>query len=380
MTEKLYDKDAYGHEFTATVLSCEEDKKGYKVVLDKTFFFPEEGGQTPDTGTIDGHEVTYVSIKEDVIAHYLAEPLTVGSTVTGKVDFDHRFLKMQMHSAEHVFSGLVHSRFGYNNVGFHLSDNSATMDYDGKFTYEEALELEKKVNEIIVAGKKITAVYPSKEELAALSYRSKKELSGPVRIVTVEDTDICACCAPHVRNTSEIGLFKIISWENYKSGVRINYLAGFKALEDYERRLSDLREISRTLSFKQGEELRGVKKLNNDFNELKFKDVEIRNKYIELKIKSEKTDGEKGMCVLSSDFSNHIKYASEVLKEYYPKVRAVLCGSDGEGYRFYVESETVDLTEMLKLLKEKFDVKGGGKANAIQGTILAKSRDFCALL
>ena len=150
MTEKLYDKDAYGSEFTATVLSCEEDKRGYKVVLDKTFFFPEEGGQTPDIGTINGIEVTYVGIKDDIIAHYLEEPIATGTTVTGKIDFTHRFRNMQMHSAEHIFSGLVHSRFGYNNVGFHLSDNSATMDYDGKFSYEEALELERKVNEIIV--------------------------------------------------------------------------------------------------------------------------------------------------------------------------------------------------------------------------------------
>lgn len=376
MTEKLYDKDAYGHEFTATVLSCEEDKKGFKVVLDKTFFFPEEGGQTPDTGTINGHEVIHVSIKDDVITHYLNEPLEVGATVTGKVDFDHRFLKMQMHSAEHIFSGLVNSRFGYNNVGFHLSDNSATMDYDGKFSYEEALELERKVNEIIVEGRKITAVYPSKEELAALSYRSKKELTGPVRIVTVEGVDVCACCAPHVRNTSEIGVFKITSWENYKSGVRVNYLAGFRAIEDYERRLSDLREISRTLSFKQGEELAGVVKLNKDLSDLKYKEVDLRNKFIDLKVKSEKTDGENGVCILPSDFSFNMKYACDALKELYPGVRTVLCGSDEEGYRFYAESDTSDLTELLKLLKEKFDVKGGGKKNAIQGTILAKSGEI----
>lgn len=376
MTEKLYDLDAYGHEFTATVLSCEEDKKGFKVVLDKTFFFPEEGGQTPDTGTVNGIEVVHVSIKDDVITHYLSQPLEVGATVTGKVDFDHRFLKMQMHSAEHIFSGLVNSTFGYNNVGFHLSDNSATMDYDGKFSYEDALALERKVNEIIVSGRKITAVYPSKEELAALSYRSKKELSGPVRIVTVDGVDVCACCAPHVRNTSEIGIFKITSWENYKSGVRINYLAGFRAIEDYERKLSDLREISRTLSFKQGDELAGVIKLSKDLSDLKYKEVELRNKYIDLKVQSEKSDSDNGVCILPSDFSPCMKYACDALKEFYSGVRTVLCGSDEEGYRFYAESENTDLTELLKLLKEKFDVKGGGKRNAIQGTILAKSGEI----
>ena len=372
MTEKLYDKDAYGSEFNATVLSCEEDKKGFKVVLDKTIFFPEEGGQTPDQGTLNGIAVTHVAIKDDVITHYLESPLEAGTVVAGRIDFTHRFRNMQMHSAEHIFSGLVFKHFGFNNVGFHLSDNSATMDYDGKFTYEEALKLEKEANEIIIKGKTITAEYPSAEELAKLTYRSKKELSGPVRIVTVEDTDICACCAPHVHNTSEIGIFKIVSFENYKSGVRVNYLAGFRALEDYEKKLSDLREISRTISAKAGEELNGVIKLNDDINAYKFKDIELRNRYIDLKIQSELKESETGICVLPEDFSSCIKYASETLKKHYKDMTVVLCGNDDTGYRFYAESDSINLAEILSDMKKSLEIKGGGKPSAIQGTISAK--------
>ena len=218
----------------------------------------------------------------------------------------------------------------------------------------------------------ITAEYPSAEELAKLTYRSKKELSGPVRIVTVEDTDICACCAPHVHNTSEIGIFKIVSFENYKSGVRVNYLAGFRALEDYEKKLSDLREISRTISAKAGEELNGVIKLNDDINAYKFKDIELRNRYIDLKIQSELKESETGICVLPEDFSSCIKYASETLKKHYKDMTVVLCGNDDTGYRFYAESDSINLAEILSDMKKSLEIKGGGKPSAIQGTISAK--------
>lgn len=377
MTEKLYDNDAYASKFTATVLSCEEDKKGFAVVLDKTLFFPEEGGQTPDKGTINGIEVTHVAIKDDVITHYLEAPIAAGTAVEGEIDFAHRFRNMQMHSAEHIFSGLVFKHFGFNNVGFHLSDNSATMDYDGKFTYEDALKLEKEANEIIIKGKTITAEYPSSEVLATLEYRSKKALSGPIRIVTVEDTDICACCAPHVHNTHEIGQFKIVSFENYKSGVRVSYLAGFRALEDYEKRLSDLREISRTISAKAGEELKGVAKLSEDLGAYKFKDIELRNKYIELKIQSELKDSDTGICILPADFSSCMQFASDALKKHYKGVSVVLCGDDESGYRFYVESNTIDLTKILTDIKNSMNAKGGGKSAAIQGTVIGKAEEFC---
>ncbi|MBO4825232.1 MAG: alanyl-tRNA editing protein [Lachnospiraceae bacterium] len=378
MTEKLYDNDAYASKFGATVLSCEEDKKDFKVVLDKTLFFPEEGGQTPDRGTINGIEVTHVAIKDDVITHYLEAPIAAGTEVEGEIDFTHRFRNMQMHSAEHIFSGLVFKHFGFNNVGFHLSDNSATMDYDGKFTYEDALKLEKEANEIIIKGKTITAEYPSSDVLATLEYRSKKALSGPIRIVTVEDTDICACCAPHVHNTHEIGQFKIVSFENYKSGVRVGYLAGFRALEDYERKLSDLREISRTISAKAGDELKGVAKLCEDINAYKFKDIELKNKYIELKIQSELKDRDIGICVLPAEFSSCMQFASDALKEHYEGVTVVLCGDDDNGYRFYVESDTIDLIKILADIKNSMKVKGGGKSAAIQGTVIGKSADFCS--
>ena len=236
-TIKLYDSHPYDSSFTAHVISCSEMKNGlYDLILDATLFFPEEGGQHADEGTLsysdrENHTlltatVSAVSIQDDIIHHESASLIPVGAEVTGTINFEKRYSNMQNHSGEHILSGLVHSLYGFNNVGFHLSDSEVTADYDGVLTEEDAYRLELEVNRAIQASIPIDCRYPDNQELAALDYRSKKELSGPVRIVTIPGFDICACCAPHVRSTSEIGLFKILSVTSYKGGVRISMLRG----------------------------------------------------------------------------------------------------------------------------------------------------------
>ena len=186
-TIKLYDKDAYQTSFEGCVLSCVEathivvdDKKGnqqaegkdekclYEVVLDQTLFFPEEGGQTPDKGVLGGAKVIDVQIKDEIITHTLDKPLEVGSMVNGEIDWKHRFSNMQQHSAEHIFSGLVYKKYGFLNVGFHLSDQIVTMDFSGPLSTEQIDELEWEVNEAIVSNANVRTGYPAKEELAQM--------------------------------------------------------------------------------------------------------------------------------------------------------------------------------------------------------------------
>lgn len=379
MTRKLYDENAYLKEFDGKVISVTEEKDGYKILLDQTVFFPEEGGQSPDKGTLDGVEVTHVAIKGDEIYHYVSKPLEPGMTVHGVIDWEHRFKNMQMHSAEHIFSGLVNSKFGFNNVGFHLSDNSATMDYDGKLSKEDVMALELEANRVIVSDRKISAEYPGPEALALLEYRSKKALSGPVRIVTVESVDVCACCAPHVSSTGQIGILKIISVENYKSGVRINYLAGFRALSDFESRIENLNDISKILSAKAGEEVSKVSKLNEDYNKLKFDYVALKNSLIELNIKKEFTDKKDGKYICPSEDSQYMRFIMESLRKVYPGTCVVLCGSKEEGYRYLIESSEKDLTEVSALLREKYQAKGGGRKESIQGTVNCDSESVLNL-
>jgi alanyl-tRNA synthetase len=289
MTEKLYDQDAYAVEFDAKVLSCEayhdKDESGYHVVLDRTLFFPEEGGQSPDKGTINGIEVTDVQIKKDVVTHSLKEPLAVDENVHGKIDWTHRFNNMQQHSGEHIFSGIVHSRFGYDNVGFHLSDNIVTMDFNGVLTADEVKEIETAVNDVIVKNLPVEITYPAKEELAALDYRSKIEIEGQVRIVTIPGVDVCACCAPHVKRTGEIGTLNVQSLSNYKGGVRISILSGFRALEEEQKKSQIISAISGTLSANQELLPQLVEKLKQSNQDLKYKLAQAKQKLIDQKIK-----------------------------------------------------------------------------------------------
>ncbi|MBR6652269.1 MAG: alanyl-tRNA editing protein, partial [Anaerotignum sp.] len=236
MTEKLYYLDAYATTFTAKVLECTEDKKNWKVVLDRTLFYPEGGGQPADMGTLGGVKVLDVHEKDDIITHTTDKPLEVGAEVEGEIDWERRFDLMQNHSGEHILSGVICQKYGCDNVGFHMGKEMITIDLNTKIPEEDLPWLEEKANEAIWNNVPVGIRYPSKEELDALDYRSKKELEGQVRIVNVGDYDCCACCGTHVKLAGEIGLIKIISSQNYKGGTRLELLSGKRALQDYRKK------------------------------------------------------------------------------------------------------------------------------------------------
>lgn len=381
MTTKLYDTYPYETSFDAVVLECEKRDDFYYVVLDKTLFFPLEGGQSPDKGKINDIEVLDVKIKSDIISHKLLSPVEVGTIAHGEIDWDHRFKNMQMHSGEHIFTGLIHKYLGYDNVGFHLSDNSATMDYNGKISDDELRKFELLANQIIVQNKAIKAYYPDKEELASLDYRSKKEINGDIRIVIVEDVDICACCAPHVQKTGEIGMFKIISSENYKGGTRVNYLCGFRALNYFNEKLSDLKIIQNCLSVKSGNEAEATTKLYDSFKSLNFDYTGAKNKLIELQIENEYDKySPVGYWIGEKEDSQYMKYAIKVLHFHYDFLCVALAGDDESGYRYIIECPKKDLSTLSNMLKEKFDAKGGGRNESIQGTVFAKKEELIEFL
>lgn len=386
-TKKLYDIDAYETEFEAKVLSCEKIETGnscedakeiYGVVLDQTLFFPEEGGQTPDKGSIDGIEVLDVQIKGDVITHYLAEPIEAGSMAKGTIDWQHRFFNMQQHSGEHLFSGLAHRKYGLKNVGFHLSNQIVTMDFDQVLSDEQLKEMEWEINQAIVANVEIKTGYPSKEELAKMDYRSKIEIEGPVRIVEILGYDVCACCAPHVHRTGEIGIFKIQSVQNYKGGMRISFLCGFRALEEYRRKSEIVAELSGVLTTNQENLVDHVTKLREQVNSLKMQlsnEKQMRMEQRLAEIPSEQRDVilfEQGLE------TNVVRSVVNSLMEKHDGVCGLFVGDDIEGYQFIIGSKTVDCRELATKLREKFDARGGGKPQMIQGSLATKERDIKA--
>lgn len=262
--EKLYYQAPYVKEFEAVVVSCEEGGQGaYEVVLNRTGFYPEGGGQPADVGKLllqepkegdpDQVQVKDVHEKHGKIIHYIDVPLKAGTGVIGVLDWEKRYSNMQQHSGEHLLSGLIHKHYGYDNVGFHMGSEEVTIDVNGILTMEQAKALEREANMLIYANVPVTESYPDPEALHKLEYRSKKALSGQVRIIEIPGGDICACCGTHVLGTGEIGMIKITGLMHYKGGVRLSILCGMRALEDYEKKQKAVTEISNLLSAKTGQ-------------------------------------------------------------------------------------------------------------------------------
>ena len=406
-TIKLYDTTPYETSFTATVLSCEEcpeynakqasDKEEttnvYRLILDRTLFFPEEGGQSPDKGTINGMEVIDVQINNDIVEHYLAltvqsdstgttglQPPIPGTQITATIDWAHRFSNMQQHSAEHIFSGIVNREYGLNNVGFHLSDNIVTMDYNGVLSAEQIEDIEWKVNQAIAKNVEIDARYPAKEELASLQYRSKIEIDGPVRIVTIPGYDVCACCAPHVRRTGEIGILKVMTVQNYKGGVRISILCGFRALMAFREKNKIVSALTNCLSTAQENLFERVSQLKDDNQELKMQIGILKQNVMLGKIEEISTQ-QKHVILFEEELDTAIvRNVVNALVEKHEGNCAVFTGNDTEGYRFILGSKTLDCRETATALRERFGAKCGGSQVMIQGSVEADREAIIELL
>ena len=301
MTERLYYDDPDLLEFTATVLSCEAAGDGWAVVLDRTAFFPEGGGQGADHGTAGQARVTDTREHAGVITHITDSPLAVGSTVSCAVDAVRRLDMMQQHSGEHIFSGLVCHTYGCSNVGFHIGSDAVTMDFDHLLTEAEARDIERRANEAVWADLPVRAWVPSAEELARTEYRSKKAIEGDVRLVQIPGIDTCACCGTHVQHTGRIGQIKLLGVQKYKKGVRISILCGRRALEHETLMLDQLRRIGNALSGKQENAAEGVDRLLRERDQLRS-DLEVMG--MRLFLQAAEKEAGRPVRVMAADMLN----------------------------------------------------------------------------
>ncbi len=380
MTEKLYYVDSHQKEFDASVTACEPMGKGYGIVLDKTAFFPEGGGQYADTGYLDGIRINDVQEKDGVIWHLAEEPLAAGRTVHGEIDWDQRFERMQQHTGEHIISGLVHGRFGYNNVGFHLGADYCTMDFDGPVTKEELREIELEANRAVCRNLDVNVLYPSKEELQGMEYRSKIEIEGQVRIVEIPGVDMCACCAPHMKKTGEVGCIKLVNMINYKGGERIFMLCGFRALKDYNIKEENAKEISSLLCVKEHEIAHAVERLKEERLSLKGRTADLQQKLLSYRA-AEIDVSEDVVCVFDRELSgNGPRELMNLLLGHGAKVCAVFTGTDKDGYRYVIGSHTEDVRPLCKMINASFHGRGGGKPEMVQGSLAGNREEIEALI
>lgn len=372
MTEKLFYEDSHMITFSAVVEACESKETFYEAVLNRTAFFPEGGGQYADTGVIDGVRVLDVHERGGIIYHKIEAPLEIGREVEGRIDWEERFSKMQQHSGEHIVSGLVNAIYGYDNVGFHMGRDAITMDFNGALTKEQLKEIEQKANEAVVKNLDIEVIYPSQEELVDMTYRSKIEIEGQVRIVRIPGYDTCACCAPHVKKTGEIGLIKLIGVQNYKGGVRVSMLCGFRAIADYDEKAESVKNISIMLSAKETEVAEEVAKLKEEIASQKGKLLEVQRTLLQYKV-NEISENQELVILFESDLEgNAPRELMNLLLEKKTEVAAVFAGNDYNGYRYVMGSKTKDMRPLAKYLNELFQGRGGGKAEMVQGSLFGE--------
>ncbi len=369
LTEKLYDLNAYLGEFTAQVISCTADEKGYKVILDKTAFFPEEGGQYSDKGTLNCYEVFDVQLENGELVHYCSE--AVSGTVTGKIDFQRRFRNMQNHTGEHIISGLIHSLFGGENVGFHLGEEEVTCDYDIELDAQQLKLIELHANKAVYRNLSVKGYYPQAEKLKEIPYRSKKEIAEAVRIVEIEDIDCCACCAPHVKNTGEIGIIKILSYMRLRGGCRLFIACGLDAFNDYSLKHDEIKAISALLASKPNECAQNVQKTTDSLKKTVREVNFLKGKIFENKIK-ELEHSDSGLLIFSEGLDNNtLRSIVNLAKEKAPSLCGAFSGNDSDGYSYIIYSKATDISSKAKDINAKLNGRGGGKNPMIQGSVKA---------
>ena len=368
--EKLYEAQPYLTQFSATVESCTQGKKGWDILLNQTAFYPEGGGQPYDTGTLGGVSVLEVHQREGRVVHTCAAPLEAGSQVEGQIDWPRRFDLMQHHSGEHIVSGIAHSLYGCDNVGFHMGSDVITIDLNVELIPEQVAQLEARANQYIWEDRPIAVTYPTAEELEHLEYRSKKALTGQVRIVSFPGADTCACCGTHVSSSGQVGLVKLLSCQKFRDGVRIELVCGKRALDYLSQVWEQNHQISNLLSAKTMQTSGAVRRLLEENAALKSRILTMEEQ--QFAALAQRYAGHGDVVVFESGLSpDSLRRLCGAVQAACGGRCACFSGKDGSGYQYAVGQPGGDLRPLAKALNQALQGRGGGKPDFIQGTVSA---------
>ena len=369
-TRKLYYEDCHLSAFSAQVLSCRETEKGFAVVLDATAFYPEGGGQACDMGLLGGVRVLDVREVGEELVHLCDGPLAVGETVEGAIDYDRRFDLMQQHSGEHIVSGIIHQRYGYHNVGFHMGAELVTIDFDGPIPAGDLVEIEAAANRAVWENWPVHIWYPSEEELPTVGYRSKRALPWPVRVVEVPGYDKCACCGTHVAQTGEIGIIKLFSCVKFHQGVRIEMACGGRALRYLTAAYEQNRQVSQAFSAKIMETGEAARRMNEQLAAEKFRAAGLQ-KQVFAAIAAECSGAGNTLRFEENLTPAQIRDLCDAIGQVCGGVAAVFSGADDEGYSYCLMERGGDLRSFNKAMTAALNGRGGGKPEYQQGSVKA---------
>lgn len=375
MTKRSYYEDVYKKEFTAEVLECREEKKGFRILLDESAFYPEGGGQPSDTGWLNEVRVTEVHERNGELLHYTEEAIAPGTQVQGRINWERRFDLMQQHSGEHMVSGIIHGSYGYDNVGFHMGSDMITIDFNGMLSEAQMAEIEARVNEKIWENREVEITYPSSEELDALDYRSKKELTGQVRIVRFPGVDTCACCGTHVARTGEIGMVKLLSVVKFREGVRMEMLCGRRALDYLNAVNEQNHQISVKLSAKNDKTAQAVERLWEENFALRGRVLAMEEELFAGEAK--KWEGKGNVLLFKEGLeADSVRKLADAVMQTCGGRCAVFSGNGDGSYKYAVGETDGDLRQFTKEMNGALHGRGGGKPFFVQGSVQADEEEI----
>ena len=368
-TKKLFYADVMLRAFTATVISCEDIKGGYAVVLDQTAFYPEGGGQPCDRGTLGKANVLEVHEKAGVITHLCDKALPVGASVAGEIDWARRFDHMQQHSGEHICSGIICEKYGCDNVGFHMGADAVTIDFNADISWDELMEIEARANQYIYENHAIDIHFYRGAELDAVDYRSKKALEGDVRIVTFPGADCCACCGTHVVQSGAVGIVKFLSCQKFREGVRIEMLAGSRAYRYLSATWEQNLKSAQMLSAKPTESAKAVERVLAELGGLKQRTAKLEEASFAQTATKLANAGD--VLLFEDDMSpDSVRKLCDAVAQVCLGRCAVFAGADG-AYKYAIAQVGGDLRELTKSMNAALSGRGGGKPFFVQGSVSA---------
>lgn len=365
-TEKLYYENCRLAVFPARVLACREREGGFAVTLDRTAFYPGGGGQAADSGYLGAARVTGMAEENGEILHLCDRPLTPGETLEGRIDWLPRFIRMQQHTGEHILSGILHKEYGFHNVGFHMNLERIQVDFDGPIPPERLPELESAVNTAIWQNLPVRCYVPGPEELETLSYRTKRALPWPVRIVEIPGFDRCACCGVHVAFTGEAGPVKLWSAVPFRGGTRLEMSCGIPALNQLNAVYSQAKEVSRLLSAPVTGIGAAAGELQDQLGKTKYRARQLELESI--RAGAEKYRGRGDLLLFRQALDPELLVTlADTTAECARGTAAVFAGT-GDSWRWCVIDKTKDLRPLMKEMFQTLSARGGGKPNFQQGS------------
>ena len=377
--EKLYEENPYLTTFSAQVESCTPSKKGFDILLDQTAFYPEGGGQPYDLGTLGGVRVLEVHERDGRVVHTCDAPLTPGTCVEGAIDWERRFDLMQHHSGEHIVSGLAHAAFGCDNVGFHMGADVITIDLNVVLDEDQLRWLEGQANRYIWEDHPISITFPSPQELEVLEYRSKKALSGRVRIVSFPGADTCACCGTHVSSSGQVGLVKLLSVQKFREGVRIELVCGGRAMNYINHVMDQNHQVSTLLSAKVFETGTAVQRLLEENTALKSRVLTMEERHFAAL--AQEHAGEQDVVLFEEGLSpDSLRRLCDALLQTCSGRCACFSGSEESGYKYAMGERGGDLRAFTKTMNQTLQGRGGGKPDFVQGSLQASREEIRTFL